>query len=248
MIQHAIKAITLAAGILAAPVLAEPLALPSKSEARQISVVVDRGITHTNQLPWSLRPLRKAMVGGAAMSIADLRTLADRKDSLAALKLVKLMRSGAMTETASDMAFYAAVAAGAGRKGMLDDMIAALYRLSPEVEPADRMSHYIRVLYGHAWAGNTQAQDALIALNGEDRLFGPMSDATRDRIVATGGPRMVLSLALKDLARADLDEAGLVRVRGYLERAERNGDLAIRAMAQTLTAQVEARLARRVVN
>ncbi|TNF21589.1 MAG: hypothetical protein EP318_06455 [Rhodobacteraceae bacterium] len=248
MVNRAIRAVTLAAGLLASAALAEPMALPSDSDARQISVVVDRGITHTNQLPWALRPLRKAMVGGAAMSLADLRKLADRGDSLAALKLVKAMRSGAMPESASDMAFYAAVAAGAGRRGMLGEMIAALYRLTPGTEPAERLSQSIRVLYGHAWAGNTRAQDALVALNGEGRLFGPMSDATREKILTSGGARMVLSLAMTDLARKDLDEGGLMRVRGYLERAERNGDLAIRTMAQTLSAQVEARLAALAVN
>ena len=144
--------LTLATGLLAAPTLAEPLALPSPPGARQIAVVVDRGVHHTNQLPHSLRPLRKRMVGGAAMSTADLRQLAERKDSLAALRLVKRMRAGEMKQTPSDMAFYAAVAAGAGRKGMLDDMIDALYRLNPETEPKDRVSHYIRVLYGHATA------------------------------------------------------------------------------------------------
>lgn len=231
----------IAAALMAAPVFAQSLVLPASPESRRISVAVDRGITHTNQLPAALQPLRKAMVGGRTVSVANLRRLADRKDSLAALKLVKLMRSGAAPGTTSDMAFYSAVAAGAGRKGMLDDMIGALYELDPATEPRARLSHYIRVLYGHAWAGNTMAQDAMIALNGEGRLFGPMGDATRARIVSAGGPRLVLSLAIKDLARDDLSTGDLTRVIGYLDNVQRNGDIALQAMAASLRVTAAAR-------
>lgn len=238
-------AIVLAGLVPLSDVAAQSLTLPSSAESRRISVVVDRGITSTRQLPTTaLRQLRKEMVSGAPMAEDDLRALANQKDGLAALKLTKILRQRGVAQNASDLAYYASIAAGAGRKGMLDDMIGALYFLSPATEPSSRISQYIRVLYAHAWAGNTQAQDAMVALNGPDQLFGPMSDATRDRIVAlsnTGNGRMVLSLAMKDMGRTDLNRAELNRVLGYLEIADRRGDLAIRAMAFSLAEQAKAR-------
>ncbi|WP_283647300.1 hypothetical protein [Marinovum algicola] len=170
-----------------------------------------------------------------------LRRLAEAGDGLAALRMVKRLRPRGPAEHASDIAYYASIASGAGRQGLFDDFVAALYLLDPAREPKHRVSQFIRVLYPHAWAGNSLAQDALIALNGPGKLFGPMSEATRARIRQEGGARMVLALAMKDLSRDDLDAAALTRVIGYLELAERTGDLPVRTMAQSLRRSAEAR-------
>ncbi|MDA7430835.1 hypothetical protein PGB28_20430 [Primorskyibacter aestuariivivens] len=212
--------------------------LPGSAESRKISVVVDRGITHTNQLPTSLRPLRKAMVGGAAMSDADLRTLAERGDGLAALRLTKRLKSDGLAENAVDIAFYASIAAGAGRVSTLDEMIEALYLLAPEQMPRERLRPVIGVLYAHAWAGNTRALGAVIDLNGRDQLFGEMSEKTRNRLLDMGRKlgtgQIELRLAMKELAENSGDAATRERVIGYLIRAERMGDLAVQAIAQNL--------------
>lgn len=230
------------AGTLASAGLAQSLTLPAAPESRRIAVVIDRGITHTRQLPTAdLRRLRKAMVGNRPLRDADLRRLAEAGDGLAALRMVKRLRPRGPAEHASDIAYYASIASGAGRQGLFDDFVAALYLLAPAREPKHRVSQYIRVLYPHAWAGNSLAQDALIALNGPGNLFGPMSEATRARIRQEGGARMVLALAMKDLSRDDLDAAALTRVIGYLELAERTGDLPVRTMAQSLRRSAEAR-------
>lgn len=242
----------LLATVLATATLAQSLVLPAPPESRKITVVVDRGITHTRQLRSPhLRYLRKQMVGKAAMAEADLRKLADAKDSLAALKMVKLLRTRDLRKNASDMAFYASIAAGAGRKGMLKDFIEALYLLDPKTEPKARISQYIRILYGHAWAGNTMAQDAMIALNGPGQLFGPMGVGTRERIVAQAADnhgRLVLSLAITDLGREGLTAGDLTRVIGYLTLAERHGDPALRTMAHSLRMVAEARRAAQGTN
>lgn len=236
-------AAALAGLLLASALTAQPLSLPASKESRKVAVVVERGITHTRQLRSAeLRRLRKRMVGGVPMREADLRRLAEARDGLAALRMVKLLRPRGLEAHASDIAYYASIAAGAGRNSMFDDFVGALYLLDPASEPKGRVSQYIRVLYPHVWAGNSMAQDALIALNGEDKLFGPMSEATRARIVQDGGARMVLTLAMKDLGGGDLDAAGLTRVTGYLDVAERKGDLPIRTMARTLRQSALARL------
>lgn len=212
--------------------------LPGSAESRKISVVVDRGITHTNQLPSRLRPIRKAMVGGAEMSDADLRSLAERGDGLAALWLTKRLVAEGLPEHKAEIAFLASIAAGAGRVSTLDEMIEALYLLQPGQLPRAKLRKVIRVLYAHAWAGNTRALGAVIDLNGPDRLFGAMSETTRDRLLATGRElgtgQIELRLALKLLTETPDDAAARTRALGYLIRAERMGDLAVRTMAQNL--------------
>ena len=56
-------------------------------------------------------------------------------------------------------------------------LFAGIYRKGAGLGPAMTFLFF-------APAGNVLALDALIVLNGEGRLFGPMSDRTRDRIVA----------------------------------------------------------------
>lgn len=212
--------------------------LPGDAESRKISVVVDRGITHTNQLPSALRPLRKAMVAGSAMSDADLRRLAERGDGLAALRLTKRLMSHGLATNAEDIAYFASIAAGAGRVSTLDDMIAALYLLAPDQLPREKLRKTIRVLYAHAWAGNTRALGAVIDLNGPDQLFGAMSEKTRNKLLDKGRElgtgQIELRLAIKELSEAPDDATTRTRVAGYLIRAERMGDLAVQTIARNL--------------
>lgn len=211
-------------------------------ETRKISVVVDRGITRTSQLPASLRPLRKTMVANQPISEMDLRKLAERGDGLAAMRYAKILLAGGMEKNASDIAFFAAIAAGAGRVSTLDDMIDALRLLEPGDLPREKLGRAIRVLYGHAWAGNTMALAALIDLNGKDRLLGEMSEKTRLRLLETGQKlgdgRIELHLAMKLLAESQRDQSTLTRAEGYLMRAERMGDVTVRAMAANLRRNV----------
>lgn len=210
----------------------------ASAESRKISVLVDRGVTRTSQLPSALRPLRKAMVGDAAIGEADLRKLAERRDGLAALRYTKILLARGMTENAAEIGYFASIAAGAGRVSTLDEMIAAMRRLEPGTVPKERLGQMIRVLYAHAWAGNTAALSALIDLNGADRLLGAMSDRTRARLLETGlklgDGRIELHLAMKVLAGGARDAATLTRAEGYLMRAERMGDMAVRTMAENL--------------
>ncbi len=62
-----------------------------------------------------------------------------------------------------------------GRIWPLQDAITAMHQLDPATEPSDRIQMYIQTLYAHALAGNALALDAVVDLNGEGRLFGPMS-------------------------------------------------------------------------
>ncbi|WP_303473413.1 hypothetical protein, partial [Marinovum sp. 1_MG-2023] len=68
------------------------------------------------------------------MAEDDQPALANQKEGLAALKLTKILRQRGVAQNASDLAYYASIAAGAGRMGLLDDMIGAGYFVSPATE------------------------------------------------------------------------------------------------------------------
>lgn len=228
--------------LLTSPALAEGSAgavravapsLPAATEGRHVSVVVTPGVMRTAQLPTrALRAARRAMVAGEALPETDLRALAEAWDGLAAQRLARLLleRPGA---DPSDVAYFATIAVSTGRVWTLPDAVAAMRRLDPATEPRERVRAYIAMLYPHAWAGNGVALDAVMDLNGEGRLFGPLSEATRARILEEGGPRAALRLGLAAMA-SQPGPADIAEARALLGRAAEGGDLAVRATALNL--------------
>jgi hypothetical protein len=211
------------------------LPFPPDDAAAQISVEVTPGLRSNARVPTeALRTARKAMQDGQDISEADLRALADLGDGLAAQRLTRLMNAGTVSATDSDQAHYAGIAVGTGRVSMLPTMTEALLRLDPVTEPPERVAGYASVIYAYAWAGNPLAMDALIALNGDGRLFGALSDATRTRIEeagdSAGDGRIFLTLALRELQPGG-DEG---RASGYLTRAAQGSNMMVRLAAETL--------------
>lgn len=216
---------------------------PAPAAARQISVIVDKGLTRTASLPTEdLRQARRDLQADKVISDADLRTLADYRDGLAAQTYVRRLALVAAPDAAmrSDIAFYASIAVASGRVWTLPEGVAAMLTLDPATEPADRVKTYMAMLYPHAWAGNALAQDALIALNGEGRLFGPMSAKTRARLLETarkaGDGRVALQLAVAALR----DRADPVAARALLTEAQSSTQLAISTAAAALLAGLDA--------
>ena len=216
------------------------LLFPAPAAARRISVTVDKGLTRTVTLPTAaLRQARRDMLAGKEIPDADLRALADRHDGRAAQDYVRrLLRAG--TGTPSDIAFYGSIAVASGRVWTLPDAVAAMRALDPATEPRARVAQAVAMLYPHAWAGNALAQDALIALNGKGRLFGPMSEKTRARLLEAGrragDGRVALQMALTALR----DPADPVAARLWLHEAQGARDLAIRTTAAALLARLDA--------
>jgi hypothetical protein len=222
--------------ILALPVAADPA-------SRQISVTVDPGLTRTRDLPTEdLRAARRALFEDPATVAPDLlRALADRRDGLAALHYTRhLVATGGSD---SDIAYYGAIAATTGRVWTLRDAVGAMLRLDPATEPRDRIAVYMNMLYPHAWAGNTLALDAIMQLNGEGRLFGPLSDSTRTRILeqaaANGDGRIEMQMALSLLRDPASRAASADQIRDYLTRAQATYHPGVRAMATALLVQLE---------
>lgn len=228
---------------LAAPVHAQSLAASGDrpfmtappTETTTISVTVFPTLASNRGLPDDLRFARLAMQAGNVVPPPMLRDLADRRDGLAAARYVDWLLTEAPAPAASDIATYAAIAVGTGRDAYLDEFLDTLVLLDPATEPDDRKSLYISVLYPHAWAGNLLALDAVIDLNGEGRLFGPLSDATLARILETdpsgrAALRLALGLLLKDRPTA-ADQAKIDR---FLALAADSDLLNVSTMAANL--------------
>ena len=217
------------------------LPFPAPAAARQISVTVDKGLTRTSRLPAALRQARRDLQADKVLPDTDLRALADHRDGLAAQtyvrRLVKVPTPDAATR--SDIAFYASIAVASGRVWTLPDAVAAMLTLDPATEPRDRIKTYMAMLYPHAWAGNALAQDALIALNGPGRLFGPMSAKTRARLLEVGHKagdgRVALQLAM--VALRDPADPAFARI--CLTEAQSSKHLAIRTTAAALLAGLD---------
>ena len=219
--------------------------MPADLASRQISVKVLPNITTRSLRPASLRQARLNMQAGREISETNLRALASHGDGLAALKYVRLLvsRHGGQREHASDIAYFGATAVGTGRVWPLADMINAMHALDPETEPKARVNKYIRVLYAHAWAGNDLALDAVIDLNGEDRLFGKMSERTRQRILnqsrENGTGRGELRMAVNLLMNPDLTPSDTELARIYLGRAVAADNLSVKVTAANLLLLLE---------
>ena len=240
---------TVAAMLMALPVAALaqtiPVPISDSAETRQISVVVTPGIQSMAQVPSArLRRLRSQMHDGIDIPEAGLRELADLGDGLAAQRYARRLL-GQPDANPSDIAYYAAIAVGTGRVWTVPDMIAAMRRLDPATEPRARIRKYIDVLYAHAWAGNTLALDAVRAFNGEGTLFGPMSDRTRQKVLAQsarnrdGRIELQLALALLEQGSA-MSTADRAQARTYLEQAAGADSLASKTTARNLLLIMEA--------
>lgn len=232
---------------LAAPARAEIIVpeLPSDPASAKISVVVTPGLTKMSRLPGAeLRKARKAMQEGVEIPDSQLRELADRGDGLAAQKYVRRLVPQGLAAHASDIAYYGSIAVATGRVWTLPEAVAAMRLLDPATEPSNRKKKYIAMLYPHAWAGNSLALDAVIDLNGEGRLFGPMSAATRAKIEAqgqkAGDGRVALRQAVALLQIPAPTAADLDAAHGYLNMAAKSGLLSVRAIAVNLLAQMDA--------
>jgi len=238
--------VTLAAAPMAAqqahvPII--PNVIAPDTEGTLISVTVEPGLTNSKRLRSSaLRKARTAMHNGDPVYAEDLRALALAGDGLAAQRYVRVLQAGKAAANPSDLAYFSAVAVGTGRIWTIKTMIAAMHELDPETEPRDRIRKYIQVLYPHAWAGNRLALDAVVAFNGEGRLFGPLSDRTRDRILSqsekNGDGRIELGMAVSLLERARAaetpDKDDLAQAYRLLQRVKSSDHLAVRTSALNL--------------
>ena len=221
------------------------LNIPPDTEHRQISVVVTRGLTSTTKLRSpALRDARRRMMAGEDLKPEELQALADHWDGLAALKYERYLKASVADASASDIAWYGTIAVSTGRVWPLPDVVDALRELDPATEPALRKKAYVAMLYPHAWAGNSLAIDAVIDLNGEGKLFGPMSAATEKRIMAEGDKigdgRVALHLALVLIQKPDRTQADVEMAQHYLKTAQASDNIEVKTTAANLASLLAA--------
>lgn len=250
MMIRTLLAVTLT---LSAPAFAQdradrvPMTIPPAAETKGISVQVTEGRRSMRGLSTTLRNARSAMHDGSTVEADLLRQLADRGDGLAALRYVRILQADPGA-SASDLAYYAALAVQTGRGYLLDEMLEAMDTLDPETEPQARINLYIAALYPQAWAGNALALDAVYRFNGQGRLFGALSDRTRDRLLdemrQIGDGRGQLGIAISLMEARDEDRASPFeeegRARALLTEAAASNHPGIIAAATTLLATLEA--------
>ena len=233
-----VASLSLGAGaVLAQDVIT--MQIPPDPANAQISVTVTKGLVQSGKLPTvALREARQAMQNGTEIGPADLRALAEHWDGLAAQKYVRYLLANDPGATPSDIAYFGTIAVSTGRVWTLPAVIEALHRLDPATEPTPRIKAYIAMLYPHAWAGNSLALDAVIDLNGEGRLFGPMSAATQKKITDQGNKagdgRVPLRLALALLQKPARTEAEMETAKRYLAVARGASNLEVTAIAINL--------------
>jgi len=225
-----------------------PILMSASSESATVSVVVDRGLRSSKRLRSSaLRAAREALHDGAQISVEDLRALAEARDGLAAQRYVRHLQKQVPAATPSDIAYFAAIAVGTGRVWTLKPMIEAMRKLDPDTEPKARINAYIKTLYPHAWAGNSLALEALVLFNGEGRLFGPLSQKTRTRILAQAQKqgdgiielRFAMSILETQRAQSGTNAAQMTQARKFLQQAGLSNHLAVRTTAQNLLRMIE---------
>ena len=91
------------------------LSIPPDTAHSQVSVVVNKGLTRTAKLPTpALRDARVAMIAGKEISVGALKALADHWDGLAAQKYVRYLLAEVPDASASDIAYYGAIAVSTG--------------------------------------------------------------------------------------------------------------------------------------
>ena len=220
------------------------MTIPPDPAHRLISVKVTPGLKSTARLPSpTLRAARKRLIDKKDVTPEELRALADHWDGLAALHYTRLLVQEGDFASASDIAYYGTIAVSTGRVWVLPDVVAALGTLDPLTEPAARRKAYAAMLYPHAWAGNSLALDAMIDLNGEGKLFGPMSETTRKRLLdqaqKAGDGRIPLRLALVLMQKPDRTDAEADQARSYLKLANAMGNLTVQTTAANLIALLD---------
>lgn len=228
------------------PAVAQNIPLPfsDDTKASRISVTITPDPLSMKGLSPSLAAARQQLHAHQPVSDANLIILSEAGYGLAAQTYARrLISVGATVNTPSDVAYYSAIAVGTGRVWTLPDMIKAMKRLDPALEPRDRLRKYIQVLYPYAWAGNTLALDAVIEFNGKGKLFGELSDSTREKILEqsqrNGDGRVELRLAVALLEQVNLTKEQQDWARSYLQRAQTSSHLGIMTSAQNLVALMD---------
>lgn len=234
LMRITVVAVCLASGAIAQSV---PMRPPEAVQLLKADFVFDNAVRQTRDLPTAgLRALRRAMLAGDALGMADLRTLADAGDGLAAFRLAKLLEAEGKQDPTGVAAHYYAIAAYTGRIFAVPPL-ARLLKDDGAGYSASRLTNGLNAMTVQAISGNSEAATLLGQMYAAGSPFG--RDAIKAQAylaMASGGGSMAALLQLGVALLADpMDKAaGNPAARAALRLAAAGDDLSVRVTAENL--------------
>lgn len=189
--------------------------------------------------PW-LKDMRRAMLAGAAMSDADLRTLADAGEGLAAARFAQRLEERDDPALMDDAAHYYSIAVYVDRDFAVPRLLAILRRSDAEFGPA-RLRNIREVLDREARQGNAVAAAGLADLLMLGRPFEqdvPQARALLALAAEAGDSQAAIRLALSHFQGAPGLPPDPLAARRALELALASPDPGVQSMALTLGRQL----------
>ncbi len=189
--------------------------------------------------PW-LKDMRRAMLAGAEMSDADLRTLADAGEGLAAARFAQRLEERDDPALMDDAAHYYSIAVYVDRDFAVPRLLAILRRSDAEFGPA-RLRNIREVLDREAKQGNAVAAASLADLLMKGKGFEqdvPQARALLALAAEAGDSQAAIRLALSHFQGAPGFPADPQAARRALELALASPDPGVQSMALTLGRQL----------
>jgi hypothetical protein len=194
-----------------------------------------------SHLPIPLQEARKRLLDGKRVSYGELQALADAKDGIGAFKLAERIQKQGNPKLASDALHYFAIAAYQDRGYAVRHMMAILNDGSIELQPSHLQSAEA-ALRLQARKGNEQAIEGLIRLYSEGRLFGDKRGELETLLASGTGKKngdTAFKLAVLLLSDRERTPEQTKQATRFLEIAEENGSIGMKAAASNLLAQLQ---------
>jgi TPR repeat protein len=185
--------------------------------------------------PW-LQDMRRAMLAGAKMPDADLRTLADAGEGLAAARFAQRLQERGDLATLDDAAHYYSIAVYVDRDFALPRLLALLGRSDIKFGPA-RLKNIREVLEREAKQGSPIAAAGLADLLMRGRPFAQDVPRARELLLVAakaGDSQAAIRLAISHFQGATDLPPDPESARPALELALASPDPGVQSMALTL--------------
>lgn len=227
-------AVCLASGAMAQSIPMQP---PGIAKLFYADFVFDNAVRKTRNLPTEhLRALRRAMLAGEVLGMADLRDLADAGEGLAAFRLAKLLEAEGKPDPTGVAAHYYAIAAYTGRAFAVAPLARLLKEDGAGYSPS-RLTNALNAMTVQTLSGDPQAATLLGQMYAEGSPFGlDAAKAQAYLAMASDGGSMPALLQLGVTLMTDPSDtaAGNPGARSALELAAAGDDLAVRVTAENL--------------
>ncbi len=201
---------------------------------------IDRRVTRTSDLPTlELRDIRRRMLADQYISFDEMRRLADAGDGNAAYQYAERLLAQDDPSLRSAAALYYASAALTGRDYAVFELVKLLE--DPQIDFSEgRLQHLENAMRNLALQGSQRAVDALAEFYATGEPFGRKPDEVRKIMIerAEAGDAEAAMDLVRDMM-SGATEADPAQVEALLAVVREEGDLGMRAAAQSLLAQLD---------